>query len=100
MPLVGIGKKVVASPGTAATISSTQTNTSAITIQADLANTGNMYIGDPNLNVSTGAGLIATLAAGMGWSSPVTQGNSIDLSKLFLDADNGTDFIVGSHLQV
>ena len=68
-----------------------------INLNAIPANVGSVYIGQQTMVRATLAGVIAVLAKNTGVS--ITNNvsmNIYDLSKLYVDADNGSDGIYGS----
>ena len=86
---VDSGSKDVATAATAEALAS-QTKVQMVTIRAKKTNTGNLYVGSPDVSSSKPA-----LAAGEIVTFAASQGVMIDLSTIWLDVDTngeGADF--------
>ncbi len=83
-----IAAKTVASAGTAEAIVASPVRAASILIQADVDNTGNMYLGDSTVDDSNGI----EVAPGqvIEWTGDQARGieQQIDMSQIYVDADN------------
>ena len=93
-----LSNKTVAVAGTREALASAATTATMVrqlTVCAKRAaadNTGNIFIGDSTLDQGVKEGI--ELAPGEKWEFPVPQGQWMDLSDVFIDADNADDGVV------
>lgn len=66
----------------------------SIFFQALPANTGNVYIGASDMNTTTMAGVLFILVAGQQQPYTSPAGNSIDPTRLYVDADVADEGII------
>lgn len=91
--LTVVGKVVVAAPGTPQALATSSRPASVVLVCAEPGNTQYVYVGDSSLVKATGAGQAAKISAGQCFTAPYGGGNRHDLSKIYIDADNGTDAV-------
>lgn len=84
------GAKTVATPGTAVAMVAAETRAMQVVFQAKEANTGNVYVGDSNVDKTTSPQV--TLGAGESLTVEAPYpGMYIDLNEWFVDADTATE---------
>ena len=99
MQTVRVFTKAVTAAGTALAFFTTETTVRKFWLVAKKvggANAGNVYIGDSTVDRTTSQQLV--LAPGDYWELDTPQHSSIDLSTLYVDADNAADGVTGGYL--
>jgi hypothetical protein len=107
MPIISLGRVVVAVPGSPIRLTSNRPNPAdvqvhALLVQPHPANAGKIYIGNKANFVKNGDGQVAWLPAPTASSAPAFSEtvsfapNAVQCAEFWIDADNGGEGVIAS----